>query len=210
MKDIITQISIYSPLLGLVLIYKKPQQEVKLIFLFLAVSMASDLFNQFIRWEGLEFSRELKIQLLITKQRIYPLVEFLVGIVFFYTIFNRTKLIIIAVVLFLSVYFIEFLLLNSYMNSHSYSVASLIFVICSMSLFYKFYMEEEYAFIENVPLLWFNIGFLIYFAGALIPFSFGNLLLEDPSLFKWEFHNLFNITKNILFAIGIWKSRTSV
>lgn len=62
--------------------------------------------------------------------------------------------------------------------------------------------------------IWINIGVMIYFCLNLFLFLMGNYVLTklDPemSALIWSSHNLNNIIKNVLFAIGIYFYRKRI
>ena len=86
---------------------------------------------------------------------------------------------------------------------------NLIQIFFSLWLYYYMFQQGTDIFIENSFLFWANTGILVYFSGSLFTIILGNEILSNPSL-TWTFHNLANILKNILFAIGLWKVRAAV
>jgi hypothetical protein len=63
--------------------------------------------------------------------------------------------------------------------------------------------------IQSVPMFWISFGVLAYFGGTLFLFLFNNVLMKyQPANHQlvWILHNVLNITKNIFFAIALWKS----
>jgi predicted membrane channel-forming protein YqfA (hemolysin III family) len=60
----------------------------------------------------------------------------------------------------------------------------------------------------NYSFIWINVGIMIYFGMNLFLFTIGDYVLTqlDPltSALIWSSHNVNNIIKNILFAIGIY------
>jgi len=63
---------------------------------------------------------------------------------------------------------------------------------------------------SDLLLLWINMGVLFYFFFNLYLFSISNYVLKnmfkEDAMVVWGFHNVNNIVKNILFAIGLYES----
>ena len=94
-------------------------------------------------------------------------------------------------------------------NTHSRPIGNFIFIIFSISYFYKLLKELKIRYLELNPMFWINTGILIYFSGSLFLFIFSNYLLKNSTqnnLF-WTIHAGLNIFINIFYAIGLWLSR---
>lgn len=70
--------------------------------------------------------------------------------------------------------------------------------------------NSRYLFIDKSPEFWFNTAMLIYFSGSLFSWSMFNLVHQSNGAGSgvWSFHNISSILRNLLFAIGLWKTKT--
>ena len=111
-----------------------------------------------------------------------------------------------------------FATLNTVVGFHYYhgeflAISGLLSIImCCLSL-NSLYQNESNLYIENVPTFWYVVGLLTYFSGALFSFILSSDILKQQHLhfeYSWAFHNIANILKNLLFAIGLWKVRAAV
>jgi hypothetical protein len=94
-------------------------------------------------------------------------------------------------------------------NSVSNVLASLILISFCLNYFFRLINDLPIVHIQQLPMFWISMGILTYYAGNFFLFLVKNYLLygEDGShRLMWVLHNLLNITKNILFAIGLWQS----
>jgi len=107
-------------------------------------------------------------------------------------------------------YISDVLFFSNEFNFNSGIIAIICLSFISISLFglYKLFTKEEYLFMDQSPIFWCYIAILTYFSG-----SFFSWLLFDAIQINgegsWIFHNIANILKNILFAIGLWKVRAA-
>ncbi|MEK6783397.1 MAG: hypothetical protein AABY93_16970 [Bacteroidota bacterium] len=81
----------------------------------------------------------------------------------------------------------------------------------ALSLYYLFTLLKELptATIHRLPILWISFAALGYYGGNFFLFLFSNYLTKsiDGSLaILWVLHNILNVIKNILFAIGLWQA----
>jgi hypothetical protein len=143
----------------------------------------------------------------------YTLVEFIVLSIIYFIVFNDRKLsrIFIAVGTFYSVVFILnlFFLQQEKISSYTETFSSFVFIALSIAFFYRLMKDLPALQIQQLPMFWINTAVLIYFAGNLFLFILTNYLvniLKDDLIAYWTFHNLLNITKNLLFAIGLWQN----
>lgn len=144
----------------------------------------------------------------------YPVVNFylvcetlLVGS-FFYLILRKNKLVIL-IYLFLFIAFVGRTIRDGlFYYQHEFipylNLANIFFLIFVLINIFK---NSEELFIENNPNFWFTTGLLFYFSGSLFTDLLSSEILNGPML--WVFHNIANILKNILFAIGLWKVRVA-
>jgi hypothetical protein len=91
-------------------------------------------------------------------------------------------------------------------NSNSFTISSLVFILYAMVLFYRLIYELPVVQIQDFYLFWFNCAIFIYFGFNLFIFISVNQILisqNEQILASWAFHNIMNIIKNVIFAIGL-------
>ncbi len=116
-----------------------------------------------------------------------------------------------TVVVGLAIYLLSYILVTVYVQPYTvyqtfmWTITGLIMIIYSVSYFLHLFSEE--TMMDNYGLLWINSGILFYFSFNLFLFIIGSYVLTkmDPqiSILVWSFHNVNNVIKNILLALGI-------
>jgi len=206
---ILTYLSIFSAcipiIVGMLLFTKKVKKSIFIIIFLVSISFLSDLVSLYFA-----FNSQRNYWVI----NIYRVIEILLIGYFFYLNLGVKKIVLFITILFLLVflYLLIFVNFNSFYGS-TFAIHAIINIALCLMIFYEFYKNEQEIFIDKTPLFWLNIGFLAYFAGALFSFLLSNYLLTRyPEFSKeaWKFHNIANILKNILFAIGLWKVRAVV
>lgn len=94
------------------------------------------------------------------------------------------------------------------LNGFARSIEAFMVLFFCIYTMYRFYVKEEDVFIEKSPTFWIVIGILFYFSGALFSFLLAAEIFSrtpDNLFGSWVLHNISNILKNILIAVGIWK-----
>lgn len=94
-------------------------------------------------------------------------------------------------------------------NSVSNVIASLIIIALSLLYFHRLLNDLPIVHIQQLPMFWIAFAALTYYAGNFFLFLLKNNLAYGESgshRVMWILHNLLNITKNILFSIGLWQS----
>lgn len=97
-------------------------------------------------------------------------------------------------------------------NGNFHFIISILFILIVLINFYKLYKYEEENFIEENFKFWINIGILFYCSGALFSFILSSEILSGRHSnlsVSWTFHAIAMFIKNLLFAIGLWKARTT-
>ena len=125
-------------------------------------------------------------------------------------LFSKAKaLIIIAILLFVGLFFTELLQSSKVeMSSNTLTFTSLLFIVFAVRYFYLLIRDLPTDQIQRLPMFWVNTGVLIYFAGGLFLFAMRNYLISvfhDDQTIYWSFHNFLNIVKNLLFAVALWQ-----
>lgn len=117
------------------------------------------------------------------------------------------------------VYLISFMLVSAYVQDFRqyqtlmWVITAIIMITYSISYFFYSVSTISSAAFYAYGLIWINIGVMIYFCLSLFLFVMGSYVLTkldaDTSALIWSSHNINNIIKNILFAIGIFVHQRS-
>jgi hypothetical protein len=144
---------------------------------------------------------------------VYYALLFLLLTWFYYEIlFINTRRILVWIGL--AIYLQSFLLVTIYVQSFfeyqtlMWVITAIIMIIYSITYFFYSFSTISAANIFSYTFIWINIGVMIYFCLNLFLFILGNHVLTklepEVSALIWSSHNVNNIIKNILFAIGIY------
>ncbi len=114
----------------------------------------------------------------------------------------------------LAVYLQSFVLVSVYVQNFTqyqtlmWLIGALIMITYSVAYFFYSLSAISPNGYFAYSLIWINVGVMIYFCLNLFLFLMGNYVLTklDPetSALIWSSHNINNILKNVLFAIGIY------
>jgi hypothetical protein len=195
-----SNLSVYSPLLFIIiLIFSRKNYFLradKIVIALVLVSFFTDLFSSYV------------VERNYIYLFIYSIIDTVLLLILYKSLLNKgSKLIILLLIVFLSTLAVEFLYKNPIYDFFSFSltIKCLIFIIISLKYFYQIYMDEEDIFKSKAPEFWYNVGILIYFSLAFFPFFLSTEIMSglfDYSL--WFVHNIGNISKNIILALGLW------
>jgi hypothetical protein len=87
-------------------------------------------------------------------------------------------------------------------------ITAIIMIIYSIAYFFYSFSTIPVPSLFGYTFMWINSAVLIYFCLNLCLFILGNYVLTrlepEVSLLIWSFHNVNNIIKNVLFAVGIY------
>jgi hypothetical protein len=171
-----------------------------IILLFLIASFASDILSYL--W-AINFGSNYWII------KIYQILEFGLVWMYFGMVLKqpRSKYVLILVVPFLVLISLD--KIND-INVLTQGIVCLLFTFLGVLDFIKAFNDSEHEILDKVPEFWFTSGILFYFSGSLFSWVMFNYLQVEASSEFWTFHNIANILKNILFAIGLWKVRAAV
>jgi uncharacterized membrane protein len=130
-------------------------------------------------------------------------------LLFFYQklISNKRAFISLMLSIFCTVLIFELLTTNPFyeFSTITLTIRCLIFITLSLLYFYKIYTVEEDIFKKKAAEFWYNVGILIYFSLAFFPFFLATEIMKGWSDYPiWYVHNIGNILKNIIFALGLW------
>ena len=194
--------SVLIPLIISSIQVRKMDRDLKLVMAVLVLSLASDTIAYILAQNSINTYLVLNI---------FLITQFICLALIFR---NHTKDPLIINVIILT--FILFGLINIILfegpwifNSASNIAASLILIGLCLSYFYLLMNDLPILHIQQLPMFWISTGILIYYAGNFFLFLVKNYLIYGEfgsHRLMWVLHNLLNITKNILFAIGLWQS----
>ena len=132
---------------------------------------------------------------------------------FYYDIFFKQFKKQIAIAGGITIYCVSFILITFFVQEFFYyqnliwMIAGIILIIYSIAYFLNSLASIPSIHLFDSSRTWFNSGVLFYFSFSIFLFGMGNFLFkkEDPqvTLLLWSTHNINNIIKNILFAIGL-------
>lgn len=142
----------------------------------------------------------------------YAVIFFLLTWFYYEVLFANTRRILVWIGL--AIYLQSFILVTLFVQSfYEYQtlmwlITAVIMIIHSVAYFFYSLTSIQPANLFGYTFTWINTGVLVYFCLNLFLFIIGNYVLTklDPpvSMLIWSFHNVNNILKNILFAIGIY------
>jgi hypothetical protein len=95
------------------------------------------------------------------------------------------------------------------LNSYSNSLSAVIFILFSLLYFRDLLIELPVDFVYRIPMVWVNLGILVYYSGNLFLFGLNNYFsdgVEGNQRIVWALHNILNIAKNIFFIVSVWQS----
>jgi hypothetical protein len=146
----------------------------------------------------------------------WPIINvfYFIQFVFLYLIFKshspgRTLSILSAIFIAFAVINFTFIQQPYQFNTYSSYLGSFLLLLFAIMYLYRLMNNLQVDTIQSLPMYWISFGVLAYFGGTLFLFLFNNVLMEyQPANHQlvWILHNVLNITKNIFFAIALWKS----
>lgn len=206
----ISYISIASGMVAIAVAFYNPPQSQFLRVLrgLLIISGACEIISLLLTYAGIDN---------LFVGNIYRVLEFVfLAWVYYLALELKNRNTFFAVIIFLIVCLLANLfffqgLLNS--NSISKTIVSLSGIVFSLLFFYKITKELVIVNLTSLPMFWINSAVLFYFSGNLFLFMFDSYILthlQEVSEQYWLLHNLLNIIKNILLAIGLWQVQEKV
>jgi hypothetical protein len=199
-----SSISVVLPLAMYLLRMKNAAKRIHIIGALMIVSAVCDLVGMLLITE-----RSSTVVLF----NVYYALLFLLLTWFYYEIlFINTRRVLVWIGL--AIYLQSFLLVTIYVQSFfeyqtlMWVITAIIMIIYSITYFFYSFSTISTANIFSYTFIWINIGVMIYFCLNLFLFILGNHVLTklEPEVgaLIWSSHNVNNIIKNILFAIGIY------
>lgn len=198
-----SNLSVALPLVAYLTKIKYASRKVHIIGLLIILSATSDI-------AGYIFFNERQSTAVLFNA--YYAFTFLLLSWFYYEIlFIKSRRVVVLIGL--AVYLQSFMLITIYVQGFMeyqtlmWIITGIIMVVYSIAYFtYSLSILPSMSSLNYAP-VWINTGVLIYFLLNLFLFILSNYVLTnlDPQmgLLIWSFHNVNNILKNVLFAIGI-------
>lgn len=178
------------------------RNNLRLILFLLAFSLLADVISYFL-------SRSAISTIWIANP--YLLIQFSLLMMIYFIELQRPRFMIFIALAYI-IYFIvsTFFIYGVFnFNTHANSISGLILVGLSIYYLYHLLKELQVDNIAKVPMFWITFAVLCYYGGTLALFLVNNLMADnypDSHRMLWIFHNICNILKNILLAIGLWQS----
>jgi hypothetical protein len=199
-----SNISLLAPLVMYLAKMRYASKQVHIIGILVIASGVCDLLGYIL------FSRHQSTVLLFN---IYYCILFLLLTWFYYeALFLNTRRLMVWIGL--AVYLQSYVLTTFYVQGFfeyqtlMWLITAVIMIMYSIAYFFYSLSTITPAGFFGYSLIWINMGVMIYFCLNLFLFVLGNHVLTklDPgtSALIWSTHNINNIIKNILFAVGIF------
>lgn len=188
---------------------KKHSVEFKTILYYLILSALTQTIS-FILWK--QSINNLPIL------HLYTLLEFLILLRFYSLLlkdFFSNAIFISFAILFSAFAIIDSLLLENIFtfNTLGRSVEALIIIFLSICWFIKIVSSDETLNLSRYKgINYMNGGFLIYYSGSIVLFSFSNYInqLAHPLLMNiWTIHTLLAVLLYLIITLGLWKHKTT-
>jgi hypothetical protein len=109
------------------------------------------------------------------------------------------------------IFILDFFFLNGpyALNSYFHSLSAVAFILFSLLYFRNLLIELPVDFVYRMPMVWINLGILLYYSGNLFLFVLNNYFsngMDGNQRLVWALHNMLNIGKNIFFIIAVCQS----
>ncbi|WP_370090057.1 hypothetical protein [Ekhidna sp.] len=136
---------------------------------------------------------------------VYGLTEVILLSAYFIRVLKINQIIFKSVVIvYLIAYVVDSFLITGYnsFNGVLRLLESFLFMAFCLSYYFKLYSQENIFFLERSMSFWIVTAVFTFFCGAFFSFLLGDIILSSSS--SWAFHNMANVLKNIIFAIGFF------
>lgn len=142
----------------------------------------------------------------------YAVLFFLLTWFYYEVLFVNTRRIMVWIGL--AVYLQSFVLVTAYVQNFMqyqtlmWLITAVIMITYSIAYFFYSLSTITTSGYFGYSFIWINIGVMIYFCLSLFLFLMGHVVMTrlDPetSAMIWSSHNVNNILKNVLFAVGLY------
>jgi hypothetical protein len=194
------------PVFVSVLMFKKLNYELKVIFYFLLLSVFFEFVSRFLGY--LKFKNTLPLL------HLYTILEFSFIWWFYYRFFKNfySQKVMIGV----WVTFVILAILNSAFiqkldtfNTYARGLESVGVIVMTIFAFNKLLAELDNREPTYHPVFWINAGYLFYFAGSMVVFILSNYFLSDNNLLlvAWGIHAILLAIMYCFISLGLWQLR---
>jgi hypothetical protein len=199
-SKILIYLSYFSGIVPLYFLYMKRQHPrsgvYKLLALLLLLSVLSDLIIFLLAKSSISN---------IAVVNTYFLLLFLVLSLIYADLLKEYKKIIFTICFLFTVFFIvNSIYIQSINSIQSYTSTISGLILLLYSILYSVFVIK---FLPANNLIWINIGVVFYFSFNLFLFIISTYVFTNMGTYEmnalWSFHNVNNIIKNILFAVGV-------
>jgi len=178
------------------------RNNLRLILFLLAFSLLADVISYFL-------SRSAISTIWIANP--YLLIQFSLLMMIYFIELQRPRFLIFIALAYIIYFIVSTFFIYGVFNFNTYanSISGLILVGLSIYYLYHLLKELQVDNIAKVPMFWITFAVLCYYGGTLALFLLNNLTADNyPNSHRmyWIFHNICNILKNILLAIGLWQN----
>ena len=199
--SVFQQISVYSPLLPLtcflLFCLKNSKIELKVVFVYIILSIAVDIFTTSSKW-GIHY--------IYTIQAIFTIVEYFSVSLFIYLSFENS--VFKKIILFTSLIFICYFIVNvirsdrTKFDSMSSSLEAILIIgYCIMYMFEQI-NKSQISFIYSSPHFWIVMAFFIYVTSTFFLFITTSSFSSTEKNQYWIINHISNIITNIFLSIG--------
>lgn len=194
-----TFFSAFPPVLLGIFIYKYLQGKYKILFWFMCLALATQIFS---------FFNTSDVSNTVYLLHFYVPVEFIVFSILYINLLKGyvDKRIIIAI----AVLLVSFSVINSFFiqpirayNNIVRCLCSFFLAVYSIAYFMKILNEIKIKKLSDEPSIWINAAVLIYFTGNLLTFAFGKVLFSNR--LYWILSAVLVDAFYGLIFIGFWK-----
>lgn len=207
---LMSNLSLAVPLVLYIARIRQVDREIHIIGALLAVSGVCDLIGFIL------FSRQQSTEILINTY--YTVLFVLLSWFYYKVLFASHQRVLVWVGI--AVYLLAFFMVSAYVQKFTeyqtlmWLVTAVIMIVYSIGYFFHSLTMVVNGGVFGSSAVWINIGVMLYFILNLFLFVMGNHLLTnlDPatSAMIWSSHNMNNILKNLLFAVGIYCGHTNI
>jgi len=170
-----------------------------------ALLIASFLSDQFALWLARTYQNSMPAS------HLYGFLHAVILFWFFCQVIPESKKLVIVI----GASYLVLYVLNSAFNETIFTynslakvVQNLTFISVAFWYFFDVYRSEDIPSLEKSGIFWAVVAIFIYHSGALFTHLLSSKILNTGGFFgSWVIHNLFNITKNLLFGMALWISR---
>jgi len=201
---VITYISVFSPLLPLIVGFRK---RTSLLWFYALAGISFDIISLIVRAYNEHYHKSLNLSL---AENIFLIFEFsLISLYYRDKVFKKNKLFLVLILLLILLYVLcnlsYYNLMFNFVGGTIFDFSCIIFAVIGL---YSLIKKREVVFLDKSPFFWVNIALLLYCTGNFLIFLFAEYLQEKDSDFLrylWIFHNVLNILFSVLIAISFLK-----